>query len=845
MNQSKKKKQRLRVAYQYVYDRQNRRSSLERPQMSFRRNRLLVIGILTGILIVLSGLTISMMLKNKESRIQNGSVDLTQWSLEQPINLNGSWAFYWERVLESGEADLAREKPTGFLPVPLNWTKYDNRAFPAIGHAVYELDIELPSSLPSISLNLPRVYSEYKLWANGRLVAQNGLDPEVETVYLTPRLVTIDQLKGNLKLVLQVRNQFHIHAGIVQSPRIGTYDDLFRERTIGLAIDLAIVMVCWFIGLYHLLLIIFRKIKNEFVWFALLCLVVGFRSLMNNQNFLQVLIPNMSFMAGSRIMSLSIPAILLIVLLYLRTVFDLLIPTWLYNLLIGMNITYSAVVLAMPAVDYLKVFNLYLICPVLVSALMVFLSVSTLNRNSTDGLVFATGSLFMVTGGLWDTLFYYQKISTGIGLSLGMAGFAITQALLLAMNHVRSEEDRHSLKQKLAVTDLSYLRAQIKPHFVYNALSTISSAISRDPAEAKSLILDFSDFLRGCFSLEREDGMTTLSSEMATVRAYLSLEKARFRDRLKIIYDLSVEESCLVPMLSIQPIVENAVRHASINPMFEQILDRTSEELGCTTWADMTHPDDLKADYELFKHLKTGEKPDYVLEKRFIRPDQSVVWTRMHVSKLDGLPGGLDINLCLLEDITAHKEAERSKSILLAHLPGFAYKCLYDQDGTMLHISDGCSNLTGYDAEHFILNREQAFNDIITPEHRTFLLEEWARKIPDQLPYQCEYEITTRLGEKKWVLEMGEAIYSESGEVESLEGIILDISARKTAEEQLRYTAEHDPWTGLHNRKHLDQLLRSAASKGAIVPAIVSQKVSSSSLFLYDLRKTQTYTHKN
>lgn len=246
--------------------------------MRHRRKRLLAIGILTGILFFLSGLTISMMLQNQESRIRNGNIDLTQWSSDQPINLNGSWAFYWDRLLEQGETDLTLDKPTGFFPVPSNWTKYNNQAFPAIGQAVYGLDITLPSHLSSISLNLPRIYTEYKLWANGRLVAQNGLSQEVASVYLTPRLVTIDQLNGKLKLILQVRNQFHIHAGIGQSPRIGTYDDLFRERTIGLAIDLAIVMVCWFIGLYHLLLIFFRKIRNEYVWFALLCLAVGLAS---------------------------------------------------------------------------------------------------------------------------------------------------------------------------------------------------------------------------------------------------------------------------------------------------------------------------------------------------------------------------------------------------------------------------------------------------------------------------------------------------------------------------------------------------------------------------------------
>jgi LytS/YehU family sensor histidine kinase len=192
---------------------------------------------------------------------------------------------------------------------------------------------------------------------------------------------------------------------------------------------------------------------------------------------------------------------------------------------------------------------------------MLYFSVLSMLRDADGSLIFTIGAIMLVFGALFDTLYYYQLINTGIFLSLGLVGFAGTQTLLLALYFSKVEQDRQTLKKKLLVTDLSLLRAQIRPHFIYNALGTISSAISRNPAEAKALLLDFSDFLRGCFSTEREDGLTSLSSELNTVRAYLSLEKARFRDRLNVIYDLAEDESRFVPILSVQPIVENAVRH--------------------------------------------------------------------------------------------------------------------------------------------------------------------------------------------------------------------------------------------------------------------------------------------
>src|SRR5690606_7451800 len=68
-------------------------------------------------------------------------------------------------------------------------------------------------------------------------------------------------------------------------------------------------------------------------------------------------------------------------------------------------------------------------------------------------------------------------------------------------------------------------------------------------------------------------------------------------------------------------------------------------------------------------------------------------------------------------------------------------------------------------------------------------------------------EIVTATGERKWVLELGQGIYNEQGEVEALEGIVLDISDRKAMEDTLKYNNEHDPWTGVYNRNYLVSLL--------------------------------------
>lgn len=114
---------------------------------------------------------------------------------------------------------------------------------------------------------------------------------------------------------------------------------------------------------------------------------------------------------------------------------------------------------------------------------------------------------------------------------------------------------------RLIEGELSFLQAQIKPHFLYNALSVIASLSTREPERAKGLLYDLSDYLRGSFNFENNSGVTPLSRELATVKAYISIEKERFRGKLNVEYDIDETIEAMVPLLAIQPLVENGIRH--------------------------------------------------------------------------------------------------------------------------------------------------------------------------------------------------------------------------------------------------------------------------------------------
>ncbi|HEY8860042.1 MAG TPA: histidine kinase, partial [Gaiellales bacterium] len=114
--------------------------------------------------------------------------------------------------------------------------------------------------------------------------------------------------------------------------------------------------------------------------------------------------------------------------------------------------------------------------------------------------------------------------------------------------------------EQLARAELRALRAQISPHFVYNALTAVANSIHTSPDEARELLTEFSEFIRYAFARERP--YVTLADELRYVEKYLRLEQARFGDRLEVRVQVAPEVlHTVVPALSLQPLVENAIRH--------------------------------------------------------------------------------------------------------------------------------------------------------------------------------------------------------------------------------------------------------------------------------------------
>ncbi|MGH3771809.1 MAG: sensor histidine kinase [Pseudonocardiaceae bacterium] len=139
----------------------------------------------------------------------------------------------------------------------------------------------------------------------------------------------------------------------------------------------------------------------------------------------------------------------------------------------------------------------------------------------------------------------------------------VVRATMEVARYVSSQLELAELdesRSRLAYAEIRALRSQISPHFIYNALTTISHCIKTDPEEARDLIMELSDFFRYSFRADAE--FTTLAEELNNIDRYLAVEKARFGERLQVKVQIAPEVLPVVlPFLALQPLVENAVRH--------------------------------------------------------------------------------------------------------------------------------------------------------------------------------------------------------------------------------------------------------------------------------------------
>ena len=188
---------------------------------------------------------------------------------------------------------------------------------------------------------------------------------------------------------------------------------------------------------------------------------------------------------------------------------------------------------------------IYLLYPILAAIAIWLMAAFAKSAVQTSRLALVVYTLFPVVSVIADYVFH--------GLSLTCAGFTVSiLAIYASIYRTRQKE--------LTMQKNALMLSQINPHFIYNTLSTIAAMCDVSPKQAKSLTIDFSKYLRKNINSLNSEALIPFEQEMEHVECYLKIEKARFRERLNVIYSIQCKEFS-VPPLTVQPLVENAIKH--------------------------------------------------------------------------------------------------------------------------------------------------------------------------------------------------------------------------------------------------------------------------------------------
>jgi two-component sensor histidine kinase len=152
------------------------------------------------------------------------------------------------------------------------------------------------------------------------------------------------------------------------------------------------------------------------------------------------------------------------------------------------------------------------------------------------------------------------------GYAIAYASIIIAIEVLFFFVNVQKSIDLAKEEEKNKDAQIKLMLSQIKPHFVYNSLSSISTLITLNPDKAQAALDDFTEYLRHNLSSLTETRLIPFEDELKHIKTYVSLEKMRFNERITVNYDINAVDFS-VPPLSIQPIVENAIKHGILKKL--------------------------------------------------------------------------------------------------------------------------------------------------------------------------------------------------------------------------------------------------------------------------------------
>lgn len=501
--------------------------------------------------------------------ITGGVLDLKDRDFEKEgvVLLDGEWEFYWSSLKKPEDfQDVPAAQKSGVcMKVPGYWNGKDveGKRLPGDGYATYRLTIHFDRPVKQLALKVDAVFSSYKMWIGEKEVLSCGTVGDLaqsSKAGMETLLAFYDAGEAgetDIPILIQVSNFIGGKGGILKSITLGTGRQIQNIRQRNLMTDAFIFSSTVFTGFFYLLLFNFRKKEKYVFYFGVLCVLVSVRSLFLGELCIYSLFsgydPEVLYKISFLILACAMP---LFVIYYDRIYpYEMGVAFKRLIMALGGVFALSAVFLPYRYVYWILYgFEAYAL---LIFVVLAVVTVRIIGKKREGYVIMGIGSLIILLSVLNDILSDLRIMQGNFYTTKGLFVFMMLQCVLLSQKFAGSQR----VAEQFQKAEVRSLQAQIKPHFLFNVITTITYWLQKDTTKAHSLLLDLSDYMRNRYSLNNSDDMVEFQDEMYHMRAYLNLEKARLDGRLEVIFDVDPDIHVKIPALLIQPIVENALKH--------------------------------------------------------------------------------------------------------------------------------------------------------------------------------------------------------------------------------------------------------------------------------------------
>ncbi|WCT13117.1 ATP-binding protein [Mucilaginibacter jinjuensis] len=293
----------------------------------------------------------------------NGILDLRGQTFSNQLPLNGQWKFYWHQLLSPQDSVVKNGTIVNF---PFKWDGkvLNGKALPAFGYATYRLTVLLPKRTEILRIAMPDTYCAYKLFFNGKQVAENGqvsTSADGFTAYWQYRAVDIAPETDTLKINLQIANFVHSQAGIKKPLTIGTKTLVELDRRRAEAIDLMLTGCLVMGGIFFMGLYLRGNRDKAILLFSLYSIVYAYRIIGSDNYVLHTLLPNINWYITTRLEYTSLFIGICLFGLYTRYLYPKDVNIKLLYTLSGICFAFAAAAICLPPIYFTQLINPFLV----------------------------------------------------------------------------------------------------------------------------------------------------------------------------------------------------------------------------------------------------------------------------------------------------------------------------------------------------------------------------------------------------------------------------------------------------------------------------------------------------